>query len=205
MQLFQNPYSSNSRRVLLTAEHLCVPLDLIAVDLGSAVDRKLLAEINPNGKLPVLEDGDYRLWESCAIMQYLADITPEQTLYPLAARERADVNRWMFWSCQHLSPAVGVLTWERLWKGMVGQGAADPQQEARGEAELIQFGQILDEHLAQRTWLCGEALTLADFAAAAPLMYLDRAALPLRQFPNLMAWFDRIQALEAWKSTDFDW
>ena len=205
MQLFQNPYSSNSRRVLLVAEQLGIPLDLVKVDLGSAADRVRLQEINPNGKLPVLQDGEFRLWESCAIMQYLADSTPGQTIYPHAPRARADVNRWLFWSSQHLAPAIGICTWERLWKGMMGEGAADPQQVAKGEAEVLQYGAVLDDHLAQHEWLSGGALSLADFAVVAPIMYLDKAALPMRQFGHLMAWLERVQALDAWKNTNVDW
>lgn len=202
MRLYHNPLSSNARRVLLAADHMKTPLDLVTVDLMSDADRKRLVELNPNSKVPVLEDGDFLLWESCAIMQYLADKTPGQTLYPQDVQVRADINRWMFWGCQHFAPAIGVLTWERLWKGMTGNGAADPVQVARGERELAIFGSVLDKHLAGREWLAGSAPTLADYAVAAPLMYMEKADIPVQQYQNMMRWLRQVQELPAWKNTE---
>lgn len=201
MRLYHSPLSSNSRRVLMTAEHLNIPLELVEVNLLSDADRLRLREVNPNGKLPVLQDGDFLLWESCAIMQYLADQQPGQTVYPTGARERADVNRWMFWGGQHFAATIGLLTFERLWKGMIGMGPADPAAEAAAERTLHALCAVLDGHLATRTWLVGDAFSLADFAVAPPLMYLDKANLPVKGYPNLMRWFDSVQALEEWKQS----
>ena len=201
MRLYHNPLSSNARRVLLTAEHLGAPLELVMVDLLQEAERKRLHEVNPNGKLPVLEDGDFVLWESCAIMQYLADLHPGNTLYPAAPRVRADIHRWMFWACQHFSATVAVLSFERLWKGMVGLGAGDPVLEAGAERELHDLCTVLDLHLAGRDWLVGDAVTLADFAVAPPLMYLEQARLPVTGYANLMGWFGRVQGLAAWQDT----
>jgi glutathione S-transferase len=205
MRLYNNPLSSNARRVLLTAHVLGVPLELVQVNLKEDAERARLREVNPNGKLPVLEDGSYVLWESCAIMQYLADQKHDQELYPQDPRARADVNRWMFWTCQHFAPAVGVLTFENIWKGMRGLGEADPRELARGERDLLQFGAVLDAQLEGREWVTGKALSLADLTIAPSLMYIERGRLPLDRFANLMAWFERIKALEAWKKTEVSW
>ncbi len=205
MRLYSTPLSSNARRVLLTAHILNIPLELVEVDLLKEADRARLQEINPNGKLPVLEDGSFTLWESCAIMQYLADKCPDQELYPQDPRARADINRWMFWACEHFATAVGVLTFENIWKALIGMGEADPRELARGERELLQFGAVLDAQLAGREWVTGKALSLADLAIAPSLMYIEKGRLPLERFPNLMAWFERIQALEAWQQTDVHW
>ncbi|MES2074878.1 MAG: glutathione S-transferase family protein [Pseudomonadota bacterium] len=201
MRLYHHPVSSNARRVLMTAIALDFPLELTEMSLMSEADRRRLVELNPNSKIPVLQDGDFVLWESCAIMQYLADKTPGQTLYPQDLRTRADINRWMFWACQHFAPALSVLTWERIWKGMVGVGPADPVELARGEQDIAEYATVLDGHLAQRQWIIGDALSLADFAVAAPLMYLEQAKLPLAEYANIMAWFGRVQQLDAWKKT----
>ncbi|CDG80961.1 glutathione S-transferase, C-terminal domain protein [Janthinobacterium agaricidamnosum NBRC 102515 = DSM 9628] len=187
---------------MMTAIQLNLPLDLTEVDLMSEDQRRQLQEINPNGMVPVLQDGDFLLPESCAIMQYLTEQTPGQTLYPQAPRTRAEINRWMFWGNQHFAPAISVLTWEKIWKGMVGFGAADSKEVARGERDLAQFATVLDNHLAGREWVVGNSLSLADFALAAPLMYTVAAKLPVSGYPNLMAWYGRVQALDAWKQTD---
>jgi glutathione S-transferase len=201
MRLYHNNLSSNGRRVLMVAEQLGLPLDIVNVDLMSASDRARLHEINPNGKLPVLEDGDFLLWESCAIMQYLCDVTPGQRLYPQDARVRADINRWLFWGSQHFAETVSIVAFERLWKGMIGKGEADGALVARADDELRQLGAVLDGHLAQRDWLVGDALSLADIGVVTPLMYLEKARLPLGDFPNLMRWFARLRQLDLWKNT----
>jgi glutathione S-transferase len=205
MQLYYNHYSSNTRRVLLAADHLGIAFDLIEINLGSQDDRRRLGEVNDNGKLPVLIDGDFILWESCAIMQYLAEGTPGQTVWPQERRARADVSRWMFWACQHFAPAIGVLTWEYIWKKFVTGLDADPKEVARGEADLAEAALVLDKHLATRRWLAGDDVTLADYAVGAPLMYKDKARLPLDGYPHLLAWFGRIQALPAWQRTAHEW
>ena len=202
MRLYHNNLSSNGRRVLMVAEQLGLPLDIVHVDLMSESERARLHEINPNGKLPVLDDGGFLLWESCAIMQYLCDTTPGQTLYPQDARVRADVNRWLFWGSQHFAETVSVLSFENLWKAMIGMGEADAGEVARAEARLKQLGAVLDAHLARRDWLVGDSLSLADLAVVSPLMYLEQARLPLGDFANLMRWFDRLRQLDPWKNTE---
>lgn len=205
MQLYYHPISSNARRVLLAADHLGIQLDLIETNLMSEADRRRLAEVNDNNKIPVLVDDGFVLWESCAIMQYLADSKPGQTIYPADPLARADVNRWMFWACQHFAPAISVLAWQRLWKKMVTGDDAEANEVARGTTELARAAAVLDKHLATRRWLVWDGVTLADYAVAAPLMYLERARLPLEGFPHLLAWFGRVQALPAWRNTEAVW
>ncbi|NVE00783.1 glutathione S-transferase family protein [Massilia sp. BJB1822] len=205
MRLYHHPVSSNARRVLLTIAQLGIQVDSVELNLMDAEDRRRLGEVNPNSKVPVLEDEGWLLWESCAIMQYLADKTPGQTLYPQDLKARADINRWLFWAAQHFSPAIGVFTWERVWKPLVTGGTADPAELKRGGEDLEQFATVLNQHLADREWLCGNGLTLADFAVAAPLMYRERAQLPIDNFPHLLAWFGRVQQLPAWKHTEHVW
>jgi len=202
MRLYHHPISSNARRALMTAIHLNLPIELAALSLMDEKDRKRLATLNPNHKLPVLADGDFMLWESCAIMQYLAEQAPGQTVYPQAPRARADVNRWMFWGAQHFGAAVSVLAWENVWKAFAGGGAADPREVARGTRDLARYCTVLDAHLAGRTWLVGDDLTLADFTIAAPLMYRDKAQLPLAPYANIAAWEARMRQLPAWRETE---
>jgi glutathione S-transferase len=60
---------------------------------------------------------------------------------------------------------------------------------------------VLDAHLAGKTWIAQDRLTLADLALAAPLMVIEAAKLPVKDHTNLIAWFGRVQELEAWKKT----
>ena len=110
MRLYYHPRSSNSRRVLLTAHHLGLNLELAMVDLSRGEHKTPeFLRLNPNGKIPILVDRAFQLWESHAIMQYLADDSPEQDIYPREVSARADVNRWLFWSAYHFAPAAGLI------------------------------------------------------------------------------------------------
>ena len=73
MRLYQHPISSNARRALMTAVHIGAPVEFVELHLMNEADRRKLGELNPNNKIPVLQDGDFLLWESHAIMQYLCD------------------------------------------------------------------------------------------------------------------------------------
>ena len=203
MRLYHHPMSSNARRAVLAAVHLHAPVELVRVDLFKGEHMAPgFVQINPNHKVPVLDDDGFVLWESHAIMQYLADKTPGQTLYPKALRARADVNRWLFWCAAHLMPAVVALNWENHIKGMLGLGAPDAAIVARGEEQLRELGAVLDAHLAQRAWISGDALTLADFSIAAPLADSARARLPVGDLQHVQRWFAAVRALEAWTSTE---
>lgn len=202
MRLHYSPFSSNARRAVMTALHLGTKVDLVNVDLSKGEQRRpdFLA-LNPNGKVPVLEDGDFVLTESHAIMQYVADKTPGQTLYPPDLRARGDVNRWMFWNAHHFAPAVAVFNFQRVVKKFIGLGEPDLHEIARGEREIALLASVLDAHLANREWISGKQLTLADFAIATPLMATVPAGVPVTQYANLQAWFARVQQLDAWKKT----
>lgn len=202
MRLYHHPRSLNARRAVMTAIHLGSPVDLVFVDLQKMEQRQpQFLRMNPNHKVPVLEDEGFYLWESHAIMQYLADKTPVQTIYPTDLKARADVNRWLFWSAQHFTPAVAILNWENVVKGLIGLGGPDPAEVKRGEGLVSEFSAILDAHLAGREWISGSALTLADLAIGAALGTAGPAKLPIQQHSHIQSWFARVQQLEAWKKT----
>jgi glutathione S-transferase len=203
MRLYHHPISTNARRVVMTAMYLGVPVDLQFVDLGKGANRtpSYLA-LNPNHKVPVLDDDGFVLWESYAIMQYLADKMPGQSIYPTDGQARVDVNRWLFWCAQHFSPAIGILNWEHHIKPLAGLGAADLQEVARGEQLVREFGAVLDGHLADREWICRASITLADIAIAAPLADIENAKLPMADLKNVQRWFAQMRALEVWRRTE---
>jgi glutathione S-transferase len=202
MKLFFHPMSGNSRRVLLVAAHLDIALERVVVDLTTGEQRGAPhVARNPNGRVPVLDDNGFVLWESRAIMAYLADLTPGQTVLPTDARGRADVTRWLFWCAQHMAPAVTILVLENFVKKVTGRGPADPAEIARGEALLAQHATVLDEHLAGKTWVAQDRLTLADFSIASSFALAGPAQLPISKYEHLRAWLGRVQALDAWQRT----
>ncbi len=159
-------------------------------------------KLNPNHRVPVLEDGGFVLWESCAIMQFLADTVPGQTLYPTDPRSRADVNRWLFWCAQDFMPGATILNKENKIKALAGLGATDASEVARGERMFRTAAEVLDRHLQGREWICDSGLSLADLAVAAPLTDAERSKMPVAGLVNLERWFRRVQALDCWKATE---
>jgi glutathione S-transferase len=201
MKLYFHPMSGNSRRALLVAAHLDVPLERVVVDLTKGEQRGAPhLHRNPNGRVPVLEDDGLLLWESRAIMQYLSDKTPGQTLLPTDPRGRAEVNRWLFWCAAHMAPANTILVQENFVKELMGR-PKDPAELARGEALFAQYAPILDAHLAGRTWVALDRVTLADYSLAAGFALAGPARLPVADYPNVRAWFGRVQELDAWQRT----
>jgi glutathione S-transferase len=203
VKLYHANASSSSRRVSLTVAHLGIELEHVPIDLMN--DRPRVLALNPNGKIPVLEDGELTLWESHAIMLYLCERTPGQTLAPTEPRMRADLLRWLFWTSAHLSPAAGGIAFERMWKKLVTGGGPDLAQIAYHERFLHQFLQVLDDHLARRTWTVGDSITLADYSLAATLMYSERAELPVSKYTHVAALRERVRDLPAWKQTEPAW
>lgn len=211
MKLYYFPLSSNARRAVMTAKLLKAPVELVLLNLAEGAHKKpdYLA-LNPNGKVPTLVDpgaspsgdGDFVLWESWAIMKYLCEKTPGNTLYPTELRARTDVDRWMFWAAAHFTPAIATLNYENMLKKMFGWGEPNPAFIEKAEADLKTFAAVLDKHLEGRTWICGNGISLADVAIACPLMSTVPAKLPVTGFSHLQAWFARVQALDAWKETN---
>jgi glutathione S-transferase len=203
MRLYHHPMSSNARRAVMTAIHLGVNHERVLVDLAKGEQKtpEYLAK-NPNGRVPTLDVDGFYLTESHAIMQFLADRTPGQTVFPREPIPRADVTRWMFWNAHHWAPAVAVLGFENMVKRFRGMGDADPREVQRGEALITQCARVLDAHLADRTWIAQGQLTLADIAIATPLMATVPAKLPVTEYAHLQRWFARVRELDAWKQTD---
>jgi glutathione S-transferase len=99
-------------------------------------------------------------------------------------------------------PPVSALNWENHIKSMIGAGQPDPARIAQAETELRALAAVLDAHLANRDWISGEQLSLADLALAAPMMHIDSAHLPVTDQPHLMAWWARVRELPVWRQTE---
>lgn len=201
MKLYYSPLSSNSRKVRMVAALLDIPLELQNVELPKGEQRRpeYLA-VNPMGKVPVLVDGDLVLPESAAIMIYLAESKPGNTLYPTERHARAEVNRWLFWAASHLSPAGAALAFEKvLKKRFFNGGEPDPVQTQRQEDALRSLFKVLDTQLTEHPWVTGSKLTLADVSIAP--IFGSIVELPLQSFANIAAWGKRIQALPVWQAT----
>ena len=199
MKLYYHPNSPNCVDVLATANQLGIPLEAELVDLTKGAQRKPeYLKINPNGRVPALVDGDFILSESNAIMQYIASKKPS-ALWPENLQTRADITRWQFWQASQWNRGAGMLVWENLIKKFLNLGPADPAKIKEGTELFHASAAVLDAHLKDREYLVGNNLTLADFSVATILVYAGPGRYPLENYPNILAWYARIAALDAWK------
>jgi glutathione S-transferase len=125
----------------------------------NAADADALAALNPNARVPVLDDDGLVVWESMAINLYLGD-RYGGPLWPTEARDRARLYQWSLWS----QTSIDVMARHRA------RFSEDPETKARAEAERLAALAILDAALADRPYLLGAAFTLADINAAATLV-----------------------------------
>ena len=199
MKLYSVHNSNNCRRVNAMIQHLGLNVEIAEQAMGDLKKPDYLA-LNPNGKVPTLVDGDFVLWESRAIMQYLA-AKKESPLWPNDPKRRADIARWQFWEASHLSKGTGAYAFENLFKKIFMKQDPDPVALAAGEKEWRLFAPVLDAQVAKRKWIVGDDLTLADFSVGACFSYAEPSGLPMDDFGHIKAWLSRLAEVPAWKNT----
>ena len=196
MKLYDFAFSPNCRKVRAVAYELGVELEYAPVNLVSGEQRApaFLAK-NPNGRVPVLEDGDFVLPESAAILRYLDASRGGGTasLVPSTPREQAEMDRWLSWNLAHLSPAMSKVAFERIAKKLTGQGPPDQARVDEGTAEFDKLSAILDASLGNREYLAGR-LSLADFSLASHYSLAGTAGLDVTRHAKLNAWLGRVLA-----------
>ena len=194
MKLYGFPPSPNTWKVRAVAAHLGIPLELVLVDLTKPRTPDYLA-LNPTGRAPTLVDGDFVLWESTAIMHYLANQKPN-ALWPNDPRSRASILRWECWQLAHWGgESCQPLIFQNLVKKIMSMGVPEPAAVEKGTECFNREARMLDDHLAKQPYLVGSAITIADFSVAAPLFYAKEAELPVAPYAHLRDWFARVSAL----------
>lgn len=199
MKLYNANFSPNARRVRAVALELGLDLEVIEVDLragGTRTDEFLA--MNPNGKIPVLQDGDFVLWESRAINSYLASKKPQAGLYPDDAKARAIVEQWSNWQAIHLGPSMQKVSFEKFMKEKFGMGEPDQAVIDAESKNVEQFLAVLNIGLEGKDWIAG-TLSVADFALASTFMYRVPAGISLDAVPNVAAWIERLEARQSWQ------
>lgn len=188
----------NPRKVCAVAKHLNSPVEFVHIDLGKGEHKAApYVAINPNAKVPALEDGTIRLWESNAIMCHLARRAGSD-LWPTDERQ-VEVLRWLSWDSQHFSRHAGTLYFEYLVKPRFNIGEIDPAAVTEATGYVRKYADILNTHLKGRTYLLGDTLTIADFAVGVTLPYAARANIPIGEFAEVERWHARLNELPAWR------
>ena len=203
MKLYVFRPSSRVVGLMALKTHLGIECEIEDVDLGSG--DQLTPEyvaMNPNKKMPMLEDDGFVLWESNAILFYFAAKKPQSGLWPSDGKCQADVLRWLVWESAHWdAESWGMVAYEKASKAVLGLGVPDPAFIARGEQNFERFATVLNESLKGRTWLTGDALTIADFSIGGLVPSAKSMQLPIAKFPEIMRWYEGLALLPAWQTT----
>jgi glutathione S-transferase len=199
MILHTVPGSPNSRTVEAVILHLDLEVEIRHHDLfAGELRRPDYLAINPNAKVPTLVDGDFTLWESMAIMQYLADKTVDNTLLPRNPRARADISRWQCWAGLYFNSGLGTLAFETVAKPRRNAGPPDAAMVEQACATLSRFAPVLDAHMDGRKYLVDDQLTLADYSMAALEQYVTLVPFNFAPYRHIHTYFERMRQSEHW-------
>ncbi|HZR01757.1 MAG TPA: glutathione S-transferase family protein [Burkholderiales bacterium] len=202
MKLYFHPASTTSRPVVLFATESGIDLQYEIVDLFTGAQYKPeYAAINPNNQVPVLEDGDFRLTESSAILKYLADKI-NSPAYPKDLRERARVNERMDWfnTGFYRDFSYGFV-YPQIFPFMK---RSDPVVQAAtidwGKERATKWLKVLDEAIIgpRNGYVCGERITIADYLGGVMIAGGDAIECNFARFPNIARWRKNMHALKSW-------
>jgi len=197
MRIWGRRTSINVQKVLWTCAELGLEYDRIDVgaDFGG-LDTPAYRKLNPNGRIPVLEDDGLILWESNTIVRYLAATRSPGELCPDAPGARADAERWMDWQLCHVLPSMITLFW-----GLIRTAPGERNVAAIEQARQVVAGswRLLDEHLEGRRFVTGDRFTMGDIPIGA--FAYRWLALPIERpsLPRLQAWYERLCERPAFK------
>ena len=205
MKLYYHPASTTSRPILLFVAENGIALDMQVVDIFTGEHHKSPYEaINPNRLVPVLEDGDFRLTESSAILKYLADKIGSPA-YPKDLKKRAKVDEMMDWlNTQFYRDWAYGLCYPQLF----------PHHKRRSDeahAGTIEWGQknsqnwlkLLNDHwIGPKPYLCGDQVTIADYFGAGIVTLGEIIGCDFAPYPNIQRWLANMKKLPSWGSVN---
>ena len=202
MKLYYHPVSTVSRPIVLFAADNGIALEYQVVDLMTGEHMKpAYTAINPNRLVPVLEDGDFRLTESSAILKYLADKI-DSPAYPKDLRKRARVNEMMDWLNTGFYRDFGYgLVYPQIFPHHKrSSDEAHAATVAWGKEKAAFWLGVLDQHLlgSGRKYLCGDDITIADYFGAGMISLGEVVHCDFSRYPNLARWYGAMKARPNW-------
>lgn len=196
MKLYQSPFSSSSFKVRSVLFELGLPCEMVDVAMTQREHKTpAFLAMNPNGKIPVLEDNGFHVWESNAIVCYVAAKKPEAGLLLTDPRGMAQMHQWLQWYSTTFSPSITEVMMETVYAQFMKR-QKDDQKYAAGLEKVRRDLGVLEKSLEGKEYLCGK-LSVADFALSSALLLRKAMGFDLDAFPNVKAWQGRMEARES--------
>lgn len=195
IQIYGSPKSSAGRCFLMLEEcglsYKHMPLDMSQKEHKAEAFLKL----NPNGKVPCIMDDDFVLWESAAIVQYLAQKHKPEML-GTSLQEKALVQQWSFWTMTEAQPPMIDILIQNYF---VPEDKRDTALIARREAQLPNLFAVLENELKNKKFLVGNSYTVADLMVGSAINVAMKLHINLAAFPNIKSWMAELQGRPAWR------
>lgn len=188
--------SVNVQKVLWAADEIGLVYERI--DVGGPfgkLDTPEYRALNPNQTIPVIQDGDFVLWESNAIVRYLAEAYG--VLAPTELEARSLAGQWCDWSLSSLYTDLISICFHQFVR--VTAKERDHKAIAEAAARLEPRFMILDNHLKDRTFIVGDALSFADVCVGALMYRYYTMPITHAKAPNVEAWYQRLQERSAYR------
>lgn len=197
LRIWGRPNSINVQKVMWAVGEL--GLDHQRIDAGGAfggLDTEAFGKLNPNRRIPCLVDGDLAIWESNAIVRYLAASYGSGSLWPEAPGPRSLADRWMDWKITTLQPQLHVMFW-----GLVRtpEGERDmPAIEAASHA-IKPLWQLVDNQLEQAPFLAGDSFTMGDIPLGCAFWRYRNVTPKLPSLPHVERWYGTLEERPAYR------
>ncbi|MBL0374903.1 glutathione S-transferase family protein [Rhizobium sp. KVB221] len=188
----------NPRLAVAVARFLDAPVEFEFAAPFAPGQAEKFRPLNPNLSIPILEEPQGTLWEADAIACRLSQLT--QSDFWRRDDDEPDMIRWLSWGKARFVAATDIVHFERGTKQRYGFGPIDAAKVEEGLEMFREASAILDAHLAGRDWLLGNAVSYADFRMATFLPFNDIARLPLDAYRAILRWYERLEALDAWRA-----
>jgi glutathione S-transferase len=153
--------------------------------------------MNPNGRVPTIDDDGFILWESNAIVRYLAAKHDAGGLWPADLQTRADADRWMDWCTSTVAPVMTPLFWGLI---RTAPEKRDAQAIAEHGKNMQALAGILDAHLQGQPYTAGDNLTMGDIPLGCFVYRWYALPVERPQFPHLAAWYARLAERPAFRA-----
>jgi glutathione S-transferase len=201
VKLYYHPVSTTSRPVLLFIQESGLQAETKVIDLmkGEHVQPPY-STMNPSKLVPMLEDGDFRLTESSAILKYLAE-KANSPAYPKDLRQRARVNERMDWINTQLCRDLAYgLVYPQIFPNHKRPSDEHQKGQLAWARERAQgWMKVLDQDLiGSHQYLCGDKITIADYFASSFVSLAEFIRADFSPYPNLKRWYERMKALKSW-------
>jgi len=197
LEIWGRPYSSNVIPVIWTANELGLDYTLqLAGGSFGKLDTEAYGKINPNRMIPSIRDGGFALWESLAIVRYLCGRYGAGNLSPAEPQMRAIADQWMEWSASRAFMPVIYLFFATV---RTQPDARDPAKIASLNEEAYDALTILDKHLADRAYVCGDHFTMGDIPIGCVVYRYFNVEVERPALPHVEAWYNRLATRPAYK------